>query len=98
MKIKQIYLEGKTCPFLVCELCDKIIKHKIKNTFEEEGMVFWKDADDKGDIGTIIAHKKCMLENKTADDLYLNSVELKYFFFNLLHNSKIKPGRFPVEF
>ena len=101
MKIKQIYSKGMTCPFIVCELCNKDIKHKENNKFESEGMAFWKDADDNGDIETIIAHKSCMMKLESIEEnknLYPNSAELTYFFFDLLHNSQIKTKRFPVEF
>jgi len=101
MKIRQIYSDGKTCPFLVCELCNKNIRHKENNKFESEGMVFWKDVDKENNIETIIAHKKCMLkleEIKNDKYVYPNSAELNFWFFDLLNNSQIKPKLFPFEF
>ena len=82
MKIKRIFKKGVVCPFLVCELCNEVIKQK-----ESNGMMFWKDENDSNNI---IAHKSCMNKTKNNHNLYPNSLELEDLFFYLLNNSEIK--------
>ncbi len=79
MKIQGLEISSlKNCnvPLLMCQLCEKQIRG--------DGMIFYNKK--KG----IVAHKVCMNGSKNNRTKYPCCEELRSFFYDLLHNTKIK--------
>jgi hypothetical protein len=87
MGIETRYVEGRACPFLICDHCGEPIEDPSL------GMARWIQHEDS----KVRFFHKAECDRATKDDPDGNWwYELRHFFFDFLGNTKIEPAPFEV--